>query len=225
MYEDSSSASESTENSEEITEDINISSSISGVANVVETEIPMNMPASGDGIFDQKFYDFFQEVIKGNNIPGIDYFEYREALKKMKALPENSAFQMAFDNFKIIDETLTKETILASIDHYDGLLANEEKDFDAEMAIETQREVTSRRTKATDLQTENKDILQQITTLQEKISNNQEEAIKLNNEAALAEVKISQTGKNFTKTLANVRAQLDTDKIKFSQLVQEIKTA
>jgi predicted RNase H-like nuclease (RuvC/YqgF family) len=185
----------------------------------------MDIPVSGDGVFDQKFYDFFQGIIKDNNIPGIDYFEYREALKKMKALPENSAFQMAFDNFKIIDGNLTKETILASIDHYDGLLASEEKDFDAEMIAETEREVTARRQKATDLQTENKDILQQITNLQEKISHNQEEAINLNNEAALAEVKIGQTGKNFTKTLTHVRTQLDTDKTKFGQLVQETKTA
>lgn len=225
MYEDTDGATESTENASEETTDINVSNSGGSVTDTGAVNIPMDIPISGDGVFDQKFYDFFQGIIKENNIPGIDYFEYREALKKMKALPENSAFQMAFDNFQIIDATLTKETILASIDHYDGLLANEEKDFEAEMASETEREVNSRRIKATSMQTENKDILQQIQNLQEKISHNQEEAIKLNGEAAQAEVKIGQTGKNFTKTLANVRAQLDTDKTKFGQLVQEIKTA
>lgn len=227
MYEDAEETTESTENSssEETTEDISVSNSGSELTDAGVIDTTIEIPASGDGVFDQKFHDFFQGVIKDNNIPGIDYFEYREALKKMKALPENSAFQMAFDNFKIIDNNLTKETILSSIDHYDGLLAQEESDFTAEMDAETEREVTARRTKATNLQTENKDILQQIQTLQEKISHNQEEAITLNNEAALAEVKIGQTAKNFTKTLTHVRTQLDTDKTKIGQLVQETKTA
>jgi hypothetical protein len=224
MYEDTDATAEST-NSEETTEEINVSNSGDEVTDAGAANVSMDIPTSGDGVFDQKFFEFFQGIIKENNIPGIDYFEYREALKKMKALPENSAFQMAFDNFKIIDGNLTKETILSSIDHYDGLLANEEKDFEAEMAAETEREVTARRQKATDLQTENKDILQQITNLQEKISHNQEEAINLNNEAALAEVKIGQTGKNFTKTLTSVRTKLDTDKTKIGELVQETKTA
>jgi hypothetical protein len=214
--------------SEETTEEVNVSNS-SGIVTDTGISTPafeaMNIPFSGDGVFDQKFFDFFQGIIKDNNIPGIDYFEYREALKTMKALPENTAFQMAFDNFKIIDESFSKEVILSSIDHYDGLLAKEEKDFEAEMSSETESEVNARRQKATDLQTSNVDILQQIQNLQEKISHNQEEAIKLNNEAALAEVKIGQTAKNFTKTLTHVRIALDTDKTKVGALVQETKTA
>jgi hypothetical protein len=220
---------ESTDNPvEETTVETTVSNS-SGIVTDTGISTPafeaMSIPVSGDGVFDQKFFDFFQGIIKENNIPGIDYFEYREALKKMKALPENSAFQMAFDNFKIIDNNLSKETILASIDHYDGLLAKEETDFEAEMAGETQNEVVARRQKATDLQTSNKDILQKIQNLQEQISHNQEEAIKLNNEAALAEVKIGQTAKNFTKTLTHVRIALSTDKTKVGELVQETKTA
>ena len=183
----------------------------------------MSFPTSGDGVFDQKFNDFFQGVIKDNNIPGIDYFEYREALKKMSSLPDSSKFQMAFDNFKIIDNSLTKESILSSIDHYDGILAKEEKDFELEMELETENEVTLRRKKATDLLSSNKNILQEIQNLQEKISHNQEEAITLNNEAALAEVKIGQTAKNFIKTLTHVRISINTDKAKFSELVQETK--
>ena len=224
-----SSSEETVENtSEETTEEVNVSNS-SGIVTDTGVSAPafeaMSIPVSGDGVFDQKFFDFFQGIIKDNNIPGIDYFEYREALKKMKALPENSAFQMAFDNFKIIDNSFSKEGILSSIDHYDGLLAKEEKDFEAEMSAETEREVNARRQKATDLQTSNVDILQQIQNLQEQISHNQEEAIKLNNEAALAEVKIGQTAKNFTKTLTYVRTALDTDKTKVGALVQETKTA
>lgn len=212
--------------SEETVDEINVSTSNTEVVDVGLIEsIPMNIPQSGDGVFDQKFFEFFQSVIAENNIPGLDYFEYREALKKMNGLSDQAKFQMAFDNFKIADPNLTKETLLSSVDHYNKLLSGEESDFQAEMVQETEREVKARRDKATNLVTENQDIYQQIQNLNEKITHNQQEAIKLNNDAALAEVKIGQTAKNFIKTLANVQATLNTDKAKIVELVQESKTA
>lgn len=215
----------SEETNDEATDDISVSNSSSEILDTGVASVSVNVPSTGDGVFDQKFFEFFQSVIAENNIPGIDYFEYREATTKMKGLADPAKYQMAFDNFKIADPNLTKETLLSSIDHYDKLLSNEETDFDTEMAGETQSGVIDRRDQAAQLQAENTDIYQQIQNLNEKITKNQEAAIKLNNEAAIAEVNIGQTAKNFTKTLTHVRTGLGVDKTKIGELVHEVKTA
>ena len=185
----------------------------------------INISASGDGVFDKKFHDFLQGLIKENNIPGIDYFEFREALKGMSGLPNETKYQMAFDNFKIVDASLSKETILKSVDHYVGILESEEKDFTADMKAETAREVTDKQNKAKELVNDNKNILQEIVNLNEKIALNQEAARKLNDEAAHSQVNISQTGKNFIVTVGQVKAGLTSDKVMISELVKETKTA
>ena len=69
------------------------------------TEAPvvsaLNIPTSGDGVFDQKFKKGFDELISENNIPGIDYFEFREALKGMTGVSENNSYPMVFNTLKV----------------------------------------------------------------------------------------------------------------------------
>ncbi len=216
-------AGQETESNEEITVSNTGGEVIKDVG--VSPTAGVSITPSGDGVFDQKFSDFLQGLISDNNIDGIDYFEFREALKGMSGLPNETKFQMAFDNFKIVDKNLSKETILKSIDHYVGILENEEKGFVIEMKEETDREVTAKQNKAKELTNDNKNILQEIQNLNEKIAHNQAEAVRLNDEAAHSQVKISQTGKNFTTTLAQVKSGLTTDKAMISELVKEVKTA
>jgi len=209
----------------ESNEEINVSNTGSDSASEDLGSAPINIPATGDGVFDNKFNDFFQGLIAENNLDGIDYFEFREALKGMSSLPNESKFQMAFNTLKIGDANLSKETLLKSIDHYDGILGAEEQSFEAEMESETNDKVTSLQQKAAELLGDNQTHLQEIKNLQDKIAENQKKSIELNEEAALSQVKIVQTGKNFTKTLTKVRAGLSSDKAMISELVKETKTA
>jgi len=207
------------------TEEISISNTGDDIAPVTPVSIPVAIPVSGDGVFDKKFNEFFQGLIAENNLDGVDYFEFRKALEGMSSLPDESKFQMAFNTLKIGDANLSKETLLSSVDHYDGILGAEETSFDAEMDSETASKVTAPQNKAAELLNDNQNHLQTIKNLQEKIAHNQEESIKLNEKAGLASVKIIQTGKNFSKTLAKVRAALSSDKTMISELVKEPKTA
>jgi hypothetical protein len=183
----------------------------------------MQIPTSGDGVFDQKFNDAFQALIAENNIPGIDYFEFKQALSQLSGvagLNEAASFQTAFITLKVGDPKLSKEILISSIEHYDGILSTEEGEFNSAMQSENEKEVASRRNRASALNDENQDIIAQIQKLNEKIAENQSESIKLNNEAAIAEVNISQTAKNFSKTLSHVRGNLESDKQKINSLIQ-----
>jgi hypothetical protein len=207
---------------EDTTEDINVSNSGAAVASAPIQNF--NIPVTGDGVFDKSFNDAFQQMIADNNIPGIDYFEFKQALKGMggvAGLSEAVTFQTVFNTLKVGDPNLTKEKLLSAVDHYVGVLRAEETEFKSEMNASTEQEVTSRRQKAESLNAENVDLVQQIQNINEKIQRNNEEALKLNAEAADAEAKIGQTHKNFITTLAHVVSSLETDKEKIGQLIKE----
>lgn len=214
------------ENGEETTEseDIKVSNSSSDIYSTEGMVDSMNIPGVGEGVFDQKFAELFERVIAENNIPGLDYFEFRQALQSnagIAGLNEAASFVVAFNGLRAGDPSLTKDTLTSSIDHYKKVLAEEEVEFNGELKRQTEIEVASKRGKAKELNQENEAHLQKIKELNELISANQQEVIKLNNEASVAEAKISQTEKNFIKTLAHVVSKLDTDKQKITELIAD----
>ncbi|MEK6829522.1 MAG: hypothetical protein AABY15_05340 [Nanoarchaeota archaeon] len=183
----------------------------------------LNIPITGDGIFDKRFSDALQQAIAENNIQGIDYFEFSQALKSMSGAGLNEAigFQTIFTTLKVGDASFTKEKLLSSIDHYVGVLKKEEQEFKNELLAKTEQDVTSRRNRVASLNSENQELLMQIQSINEKIAKNQEEALALNSEASNSEAVIGQTNKNFITTLAHVVSGLETDKLKIGQLIKE----
>lgn len=183
-----------------------------------------NVQITGDGAFDKTFSDSFQQIIADNNIQGIDYFEFAQALKGMGGIAgqsESVNFQSVFNILKVSDATLTKDKLIKAVEHYVGVLKAEEVEFKSEMEASIQREVTSRREKAEALTAENKELVQKIQEINDKIQKNNEDVLSLNSEAAGAEAKIGQTHKNFITTLAHVISGLETDKEKINQLIKE----
>jgi len=69
---DSSTASESKEQKDKAPIDISVSNS--GGALNTNGVIPITLPQTGNGTFDNNFNNMIQEVIANNNIDGIDYF-------------------------------------------------------------------------------------------------------------------------------------------------------
>jgi len=220
LYE-SNDSTENTESTEESSEEINVSNSAEAPITPIES---LAIPVSGDGVFDQRFNASFQELIAANNIPGIDYFELRQAVESMAGVPglsEAISFQTAFTTLKVGDPSLTKEKLMSSVDHYDGILASEENEFSTELAIQTDAGVTSKRAQAESLNVENNELIKKIQEINDTIRANQDTALKLNSEASSAEAQIGQTSKNFATTLSYVRAKLETDKQKISDLIKE----
>ena len=183
-----------------------------------------NVQVTGDGAFDKTFSDSFQQIIADNNIQGIDYFEFAQALKGMSGIAgqsESVNFQSVFNILKVSDATLSKDKLIKAVEHYVGVLKAEEAEFKSEMEASIQREVVSRREKAESLTEENRTLVQKIQEINDKIQKNNEDVLSLNSEAAGAEAKIGQTHKNFITTLAHVISGLETDKEKINQLIKE----
>jgi len=216
---------ETTEESTETSEDISVSNDGDGIVQDTGTPLPINIPTSGDGIFDQKFHDMLQGVIAENNIEGNDYFEFRQAVENMDSiagLNESAKLLTAYATLKSSnDPEFNKEKLMSSIDHYIGVLRGEESEFNEAMQSELENKVNSKRTKAGQLVDDNKALAQQIQNLNEQIVQNNNESMKLNQEAQNEEARISQTNKNFSTTLDKVVSKLETDKQKIEDLIQE----
>lgn len=183
-----------------------------------------NIPTTGDGVFDKNFSDALEQVIEENNIDGVDYLEFKQALKGMagvSGLNESTSFQSVFNTLKVGYPSLSKSSLLSAIDFYISVLKKEEEAFNSEMQANLEQEVISRREEAESLNQENSELVKKIQEVNEKISENQQKAIKLNSEASESESRINQTNKNFIATLSHLISNLEIDKDKIEQLIQE----
>jgi len=184
----------------------------------------LDLNTTGDGVFDKKFGEALNQLINENDMPGLDYLELKRALKGMgsvASMDESVAFKSAFASLRAVDSTLTADKILNSVDFYLGLLKTEEEDFEAAMQQQISENVTALKNQAQEKIDENKEILQKIQELNDKMSENQEKAQALNKEAAHAEININQTHKNFVKTISSVREGMISDKEKISNSIVE----
>jgi hypothetical protein len=183
----------------------------------------LDIPSTGDGVFDENFNKVLLQIIADNDIPGVDYYEFQKAVKQMNngGMNESMLFQTVYNSLKIADPTLTAEKLLSSVDHYVSKLREEEANFEVEMQSSINSEVTSKRNEALALNDKNKEILAQIEALNKEMSENSKKGLELNNEADLAHNKITQTHKNFAVTLNKVVSGLESDKNKISQLIKD----
>lgn len=212
-------ASESTETTDTVDDG---STELSGVS---LDDVDIEIPETGDGVFDKKFHESLSQLIAENNIPGIDYFEFNQALENLKksgaGMAENSMFNTVYSTLKVGDPTLTRQKLLESCDFYIKVLSEEEQGFEVALEEEISNKVTARTNKVAQLEQENADKAAQIQQLQEEISANQQEQIKLKGEAAQDKAKIEQTQKNFQKTLGSLVTKIEGDKTKIISLIQD----
>lgn len=173
------------------------------------------------GVFDEKFYNNFLQVIEANNIDGVDYFEFAKAKKLLDGpgFTEAMKFQAAFVSLKA-NSDLTKEKLLETADFYIGKLDKEAADFTAEMAHEVETEVNSRLAQAQAKQTDIAKKQEEIVKLQTEMATLQGEIGALNIEAQQIQQKIESTAKNFQISLDVLKNQINVDKQNIQQYIQ-----
>src|ERR1035437_201348 len=95
-----------------------------------------------NGMFDEKFYNNFLQVIEANNIDGMDYFEFSKVLKSLSntGMADPLKYQAAFSSLQATSN-LTKQKLIETADFYLDKLDQEEKSFSSEMKNEIDSEV------------------------------------------------------------------------------------
>lgn len=165
------------------------------------------------GVADEKFVEMLWSVISQNNIPGQDYFEFKQAIDAMASLPidEKSKFLTTYTIFQ--SQGCKKETLLASIDKYIGMIQKEKASFEAEFESQRNEKVNSK--------------MAQVEEAKKKVEELNKQIMEANNfilaasqEAQQEEMKLQMTAANFSKSAEKVLGIFQTDKDKINNYIQ-----
>lgn len=164
------------------------------------------------GVADEKFVQMLWDVITQNNIPGQDYFEFKQAIDAMAALPidEKSKFLTTFTIFQ--SQGCKKDALLSSIDKYIKIIQKEQANFNAEFESQKNENVNSKRA--------------QIEEAKRKLDELNKQIIETNNfilsasqEVQQKEMELQMTSANFTKSTEKVLSTLESDKEKITNYI------
>lgn len=171
------------------------------------------------GAVDEKMVAFLSQAIEESNMPGFDYIEFRNALAAMASapLPENQKYIAVFATASTMG--LTKEKLLAAIDHYQNVLDSKKKEFNAHVEQMTVQQVQKREELKAAKEAEIQTLMVQIQEAQAAIAAKQQEALEINSEIGRERLNIQQTAASFDATYNFVSGKLQGDKQKIEAYI------
>ncbi len=171
-------------------------------------------PAPLIGAVDQQMAEVLASAIEAANIDGFDYIEFRNALTAMSniPMPEQAKFQSVFATAQTMGAT--KDKILDSIDHYQGILESKRAEFMAQVEAMMQAEIASRQAKKEQMEQEIAQLTEQIQTAQLRIAEAQQEILKISSEINQEDLNIKNTSASFEATYNFMTGKLQEDKNK-----------
>ncbi|OJV14457.1 MAG: hypothetical protein BGO21_17190 [Dyadobacter sp. 50-39] len=178
--------------------------------------------AAGTGQIDKKFVDHFVNLLEKANLPGPDYFEYKQALQSMEGLGlgEEKQFQAAWASFKAMGGPKETAILKTSADQYLGILSRDRDSFlkDVEKAIKER--VGALQDEHKKLEETNAAYAQQIIDLQKKIDDNKTRLGQISGEVSEQTAKINTNKDSFEITYVSFVDQIQSDLAKINQYLQ-----
>jgi hypothetical protein len=178
--------------------------------------------AAGTGQVDRKFVEHFVGLLEKANLPGPDYFEYKQALQSMEGLGlgEEKQFQAAWASFKAMGGAKDTTILKSSADQYLGILIKDRESFlkDVEKAVKDR--VGALQDEHKKLEDANAAYAQQIIDLQKKIDDNKNRLGQITGEVTEQTAKINANKDSFEITYLSFVDQIKSDLTKINQYLQ-----
>lgn len=164
------------------------------------------------GVADNKFIELLESIIEQNNLPGQDYFEFKQAIENMKslAMDEKTKFQTVYTVLSL--QGCNKEILLSSTDKYIAIIQQEKTNFDVEMKKAYAEKVQSKLNEAEKAKKE----VESLTTKLAELNN---QAILASQEAQKAEMEIRATEANFKASADIIIGEMAADKEKINTFI------
>ncbi len=172
------------------------------------------------GTVDKKFTEHFEQLLKEANIPGPDYFEFKQAMNNMSGMPldEPTKFKVAYASLS--PQGLTKEKITASLDTYIKLLQEDKINFDNEIKEKQASEIQTRDEQISSYAALNESATKEIVALTEKINANNVEINRLKSEQFNTQNKLSTSSNNYNTSYSVFLNDLNADVTKITNYIQ-----
>lgn len=169
--------------------------------------------SAGTAEINRKFVEHFVEVLDKANLPGPDYFEFKQALKSMDGLglDESKQYQASWASFKAMGGVSDVAVLTTSAGQYVTILDRDRAAFlkDVEKAINDR--VGTLNQELVKLQEDNKAYTQQIAELQRKINENMSRVEKINGDIQEQSAKINENRDNYDVTYHSFVEQINSD--------------
>ena len=165
------------------------------------------------GVADNKFIDLLEKIIEDNNIPGPDYFEFKQAIENMQAvtnLDEKTKFITVYSVLSL--QGCKKDVLLSSLDHYVKLIQNEKANFNVELKSAYAEKVQSKLDQAEKSKKE-------LETLSKRLTELNNAVLSLSQEAQAEENKIRASEANFQASADMIINEMINDKQKINNYI------
>ena len=165
------------------------------------------------GVVDSKFVEMLQKVIDVNNIPGLDYYEFKKAIEAMSNIPldETNKFLTTYAIYS--GQGCTKEILLSSLDKYIAIIQKEDVNFDNELKKQYQIKVQAKIDAVEKAKV-------QLEELNKQIIETNAFVLKTTQEVQQEQSNLQNTEANFKKSLGVVLNGLLSDKEKITNIIK-----
>lgn len=177
---------------------------------------------AGTAHIDRKFVEHFVDLLEKANLPGPDYFEFKQALQSMETLDlgEEKQFQAAWASFKAMGGIKDHSILKTSADQYLAILTKDRASFlqDVEKAIKDR--VGSLTDEAKKLEDNNLAYAKEVENLQKKIDDNKSRLGQISGEVSEQSAKLNANRDSFEITYTSFVEQINADLNKINQYLK-----
>lgn len=142
---------------------------------------------------DPEYLKFIQKHLEENNIPGVDYFEFAQGVRKVIASgrPQVEAFKSAFDMLTVVDAGLTPLTLQTTGKKYIQMINALKSELETECTDKITEVKTNNGKQLAQLTKQEDDLAAEERRLKERLIAIQEERTKAHNLKAELETQVS----------------------------------
>jgi uncharacterized phage infection (PIP) family protein YhgE len=175
------------------------------------TPAPASLPPTG--AVDAKFAEHFASVLAKNNLPGPDYFEFREALRSLGALGlgEDQQYQAAWASFKALGGAPDVAQLTGTANQYLAILGKDREAFGQSVEAAINERVGGLQREQQQLQADSETLTHQLAEIQQKLAANQARLVAIGGEVAEQSGKLNQNRQNYEATYGHFTGQIRDD--------------
>jgi hypothetical protein len=165
----------------------------------------------GHGQVNEKFMQVLAGAMESANLPGFDYFEFKQSLVNLANMPMDEAtrYKSAFAMATTMGATAPK--LVESAEHYLNVLKTEEAKFLQAADNQRNAQIGNRKTQADNLENVIQQKAEQIKKLTQEIEQHRHEVLKIKDEIGQSTLKVEQTKKDFEATYQVLISQIQSD--------------
>ncbi len=177
--------------------------------NYVSEMEEQNIPTEGK--VDKRFVDILMNVLSENNLEGYDYFEFKQALRKLRDIEpdEEKRFKSAY--FAVQSLGVSPNEFLESGKYYLSLLEREEGKFKDSLKAQMQAQVYTKQKELDEFDVWMQKKEAEIKRIKQEIADRKQQNQALASNIKTSEQKIKKVELNFTKTYTTLVDEINAD--------------